>query len=477
MNDLALMSMYEVSKLIQSHEVSPVDLVDACIKKTERYQDRLFAYITFLGGQAREDAKTAEQEIMLHGPKSPMHGIPFALKDLFYTKDILTSAGSMFLKDFKPGHNATVVQRMLDAGAIHMGKLNLHSWAFAAHCESQYGQSRNPWDPSRIPGGSSGGSGIAAATGMAYIAMGTETGGSIRIPASLCGCVGYKPTYGLTSQEGVIPLSYTLDHIGPLCRSVMDAAITADIITGFDPNDPCPDRYRGAHTRFAQELEGVSSMKGMRVGIPANFFFEKCAEETEKVFWTAVEKMKALGAAVVEIEIPMVERVPEASGVILFSEAAHYHKERYLSNPDGFSPMDQSRLRQGMNYTVLQYIDAMLLREKIRRSWVEACKAVDVIAVPTTATPAFKIGTSDEMASMTVEVKGRPENVNESIVRHVRVGTMTGVPAVSIPVGFTSDAHLPVGLSFYGNDRFQDLNVLKAAWAYERNYPFTFYTE
>jgi len=475
MQNLAMMSMYEVSKLVKKHEVSPVDLVEACIERTNALQDKLFAYITFLAEEARANAKIAEKEILENGPKSPMHGIPFALKDLYYTKDILTTAGSKsFLADFKPDHNSTVVQRMLDAGGINMGKLNLHSWAFAAHSESQYGQSRNPWKPDYIPGGSSGGSGIAAATGMAYIAMGTETGGSIRIPAAACGCVGYKPTYGLTSQEGVIPLSYTLDHIGPLCRSVMDAAITADIITGFDPNDPCPDRYTGEHTNFVQELEGVTDMKGTVVGIPKNFFFEKCDPETEKIYWEAIEKIKAIGATIVEVEIPLVERVPEASGIILFSEAAHYHKDRFLSNPDGFSPMDQSRINQGLNYTNLQYVEAMLLREKIKRAWIEALKNVDVLAVPTLAVPSFPIGSSDEMATMTINVKGKDENVNEMIVRHVRVGTTTGVPAVTVPIGFT-EANLPVGLSFYGPNRYTDINVLKSAWAFEQHYPFTFY--
>lgn len=473
--DLAFMSMYEVSKLIKEYKVSPVELVDACTKRTEALQDKLFAYITFLGEQAKEDAKAAEAEIMANGPKSPMHGIPIALKDLYYTKGILTTAGSKFFKDFVPEYNATVLDRMLDAGAINMGKTNTHSWAFAAHSESQYGQSRNPWDPSKIPGGSSGGSGIACSTGMAYVAMGTETGGSIRIPAAFCGCVGYKPTYGFTSQYGIVPLSYSLDHIGPLCRSVMDAAITADIITGFDPNDPCPERYTGAHSNFAQELEGVEGLKGMVIGIPKNFFLDKLSPGIAKVFWDAVGRMKEQGAIIKEIEMPLVERAHEASHVILFSEAAHYHQHRFRENPEGFSAMDQSRIKQGLGYTNLQYVEAMLLREKLKRAWIEAAKDVDAVCFPTTANEAFKVGTSHEMTNMTVEINGEMENVNEMIGRLVRIGTITGMPAVSVPGGFT-DEHMPVGISFYGKNRYRDVDALKVAWAYEKLNPFTFYT-
>lgn len=472
--DTALMSMYEVSKLIAEKKISPVELVKLCADRTKLLQDDLFAYITYLGDSdsAAEEAKKAEAEIMSSGPRSPMHGIPVAFKDLYYTKGILTTAGSKFLKDFVPDHNATVVQRMLDAGAINMGKTNTHSWAFASHSNSQYGQSRNPWDSSRIPGGSSGGSGIAAATGMAYVATGTDTGGSVNIPASLCGCVGYKPTYGLASQEGIIPLSYSLDHPGVLSRSVMDCAIWADLVTGYDPKDPCPSRYKGGPTEFSKELESFDSMKGIRVGVPVNFFLDKCSEEVETLYRQALAKMKEQGAVLVELEIPMVERVPEVSTVVMYSEAAHYHKERIETNMDGFSPMDQRRLRQGMENSVYDYIEGLLLREKIRCAWEEATKDVDVVAIPTTSITAFKIGTPAEMVTMTVNIKGQEENVNEMIVRSTRLGNTAGIPSVTVPMGFTPEK-LPCGLMFYGR-QYTDANVLKTAWAYEQHNPFTF---
>lgn len=470
--DITLMSMYEVSKLIAERKVSPVELVDACTKPTDLLQDELYAYITFLGEQARVDAEIAEREIMRSGPRSPMHGIPVAIKDLYHTKGILTTAGSLFLKDFIPEENSTIVQRMLDAGAINMGKTNTHSWAFASHTNSQYGQSRNPWDSSKIPGGSSGGSGIAAATGMAYIAMGSDTGGSVRIPAALCGCVGYKPSYGLASLAGIIPLSYTLDHPGPLTRSVMDCAIWSDLTSGFDPNDPCPDRYLGGPTKFVEELETVKSMKGMRVGVPINFYFEKCHPEIEAMYREALMKMKELGAELIEIQIPMVERVQEVSAIVLYSEAAHFHKERIETNPGGFSPMDTARLKQGMANSVNDYIEGMLLREQIKRAWEESTKCVDVVATPTTSIAAFPVGTPDEMVTMTVNVGGSDENVNEMIVRNTRLGNTTGTPSVSVPMGFTSE-NLPCGLMFSGR-LHHDIDVLRAAWAYEQANPYQF---
>ena len=235
MADITMMNMYEVANLISDHKVSPVELVDECLKKTKARQDELYAYTTLLEDEARAKAKEREKEIMANGPKTPLDGIPIAHKDLYYTKGILTTAGSQFLKDFYPDYDSTVVKRLADAGTILMGKTNTHEWAFGATSYSWFGQSRNPWNPQKTPGGSSGGSAIAVATGMAYVGMGSDTGGSIRIPSSLCGVVGYKPTYGLTSQHGVVSLSYTLDHIGPLCRSVKDCAIVTDYITGYDP--------------------------------------------------------------------------------------------------------------------------------------------------------------------------------------------------------------------------------------------------
>ena len=256
MKYITMMSIAEVSSLIKNKKISPVEVVDESLKRTNILQDKLNVYITFLADEARATAKIAEQEIMKDGPKSLLHGIPIALKDLFFTKGILTSAGSQLLADFKQDYNGTITERLHKSGSILMGKTNLHEWAFGPTNEvSYYGPSYNPWDTSRITGGSSGGSAVAVASGMAYMAMGTDTGGSIRIPAALCGVVGFKPTFGLASLYGIVPLSFNLDHPGPLTRSVIDAAITMDIITGYDLKDPCPRRYKGGEHKLCRSFK------------------------------------------------------------------------------------------------------------------------------------------------------------------------------------------------------------------------------
>ena len=239
MSDLTMKTISEVSQLIKKGEVSPVEIVEACLKRTEQLQDKLNAYVYLMADEARKQAKAAETEVKKNY-KGPLHGIPIALKDLFYTKGIPTTGGSALMKDFRPDYNGTIVQRLVDAGAILMGKTNTHEWAFGPTTEESYfGPSRNPWNPKKITGGSSGGSAIAAATGMAYMAMGSDTGGSVRIPSGFCGTVGFKPSYGMASLYGVIGLSFTLDTPGPLTRSVMDAALSIDAYTGYDPLDPC----------------------------------------------------------------------------------------------------------------------------------------------------------------------------------------------------------------------------------------------
>lgn len=464
MAELAMMTIAEISRLIAEKKVSPVELVEACLTRIEDRNEELLAYCTLTEESAREKARQAEKEIMKSGPRSPLHGIPYGLKDMFYTKDVLTTGGSNFLRDFYPDYSATVAQRCDDAGAILMGKTNTHELAFAPIGLSCFGQSKNPRDVSRIPGGSSSGSAIAAATGMAYMAMGTDTGGSIRIPAALCGVVGYKPTYGLTSQYGVIPLSYTLDHIGPLTRSVMDAAITMDIISGTDPNDPCQEAVKRPHTQFAKALEQVDSLKGKKIGVPTNFFHDKIDAEVEQLYLKALESLKELGAELVYMEIPFIEEIPPLSSIILFSEAAHYHRQRMEEQLDGFGEMQQERLMNGASRSAVEYIDTMQKREKIRREWEEIAKQVDAVAVATVPVKPPLVGAE------TTPCKHGDEVTTDILVRNTRLGTFAGIPALTIPSGLTSDG-FPAGIMFYGG-RDRDLDVLSIGWAYEKQYGF-----
>ena len=466
MSDITMAPLYEVAECIREHKVSPTELVDACLEKTRKRQDELYAYTTLLANEAKEQARYCEKRIMKDGPKTPLDGIPIALKDLYYTKGILTTAGSQFFKDFYPEYDSTVVKRLADAGSILMGKTNTHEWAFGATSYSWFGQSRNPWNPQKTPGGSSGGSAIAVATGMAYVGMGTDTGGSIRIPSSLCGVVGFKPTYGLTSQYGVVALSYTLDHIGPLCRSVKDCAIVMDHITGYDPLDPCPAAWKGGPTNFASQLLDDESFQRKVIGVPTGYFFDRLDYEVEKLLNCQLDMLKDAGAEVRYIDIPSMNDIYDVCTTLMLPDAAHYHKQRFAEHPELFDDLGKEMLTNGNSYSAVQHVDAMRRREVMRRDWEAACDTVDVMVSATTPIPAQDVGCN------TVETRGGEYPVAKTIGRFSRAGTTLGFPALSVPMGFTPDG-LPVGMMFMSK-RGNDLAVLKAGWAHEKISNYTF---
>lgn len=466
-NDITMMTMSEVASIIKAGKISPVEVVDACLKRTEALQGKLNAYVYLMADEAKKAAKRAESEVKKNY-RGPLHGIPIALKDLYYTKGIPTTGGSGLMADFRPDFNGTIVQRLIDAGAIIMGKTNTHEWAFGPTTEeSFFGPSRNPWNPKKHPGGSSGGSAIAAATGMAYVGMGSDTGGSIRIPAAMCGAVGFKPTYGLSSLNGIIGLSYTLDTPGPLTRSVMDAALAMDAYAGPDPLDPCPGRLSGPFPKFAESLKGVDNLKGKVISVPTNFFFDKTDYEVEKLVLKGVAAMKDLGAEVRYIEIPSLELVPDVSTVILFSEAAHCHRDRFAKFPDKYQPGVKARLEQGGAYKAVEYIDALKGREKIMAVWERALTGIDGVVVPTCPIPAYDIGLP---APWNIQTRGKTEGGRAMLTHHTRLANTAGIPAMSIPCGLTSDG-LPVGLMIMGR-RSDDVGVLQLGYAYEKHNQF-----
>lgn len=466
--DILMMSIDNVSSLIKNKKISPVELVEEALNRINTQNDNLNAFITVLADKSLEDAKIAEREIMENGfLKSNLHGIPIALKDLFYTKGILTTAGSKLLSNFKPKYDSTVITRLYNAGAILMGKTNLHGWALGPTGDSYYGPTRNPWDLSRSAGGSSGGSAAAVASGMVYMGMGTDTGGSIRIPSSLCGVVGFKPTYGLVSLYGVIPVSFTLDHAGPITRSVMDVAITIDLITGYDAKDPCKNRYMGKSTNFSEKLKCIDNLKGVTIGIPINYYFDKVDYEIEKLFQESISEFKQLGAIIKYVNISHLDIVLDFSTIILFSEAAFIHENNISLHPDEYKPKDvRECLKQGLKYTAIDYIKALQKRDEIINAWNKALSYVDVVITPTLPITAFKIG------SKSVFTRGREESVREMCVRHTRLANMTGCPALTIPCGFTS-AKLPVGIMIMGRNN-DDITVLKVGYAYEKHHPYNF---
>lgn len=468
--DLTMRSMAEVAELLEKKEISPVEVLDAVEKRTDELNPILNAYITRTDDLARKSAKKAEEEIVKGNYRGPLHGIPFSLKDLYYTKGIRTTGGSELLRDFVPDYNATITQRLLDSGAVLTGKVNTHEFAFGPTTEdSLIGPTRNPWNTDKIVGGSSGGSGCAVSTGMSYFSMGSDTGGSVRIPAAMCGTVGFKPSFGLASLYGIIALSENLDHPGPLCRSVLDAAIVMDHITGFDPKDPCTMRSTDPdHTHFAEQLKDVTDLRGKVIAVPENFFFDKTDYGVEKVVRGAIQQLKDLGAEIREITIPALDLVTDASTIIMFADAAYLHKDRFAKREKEYKAGVAERLRQGGSYTAVQYIQATKDRAVIIKEWEKALEGIDAVVAPTCPITAFDIGLPNPWYVMT---RGKKEPGKPMCTYHTRLADMTGAPALTVPCGF--DNGLPVGLMFMGR-RHDDGNILRIGYTYEKNYPFTF---
>ena len=465
MSDITMMSIAQVAPMLKERKISPVELLDACMKRTRALNSELNAYICLMEEEAYASARQAETDISAGRYRGALHGIPVALKDLFYTKGIPTTVGSELMKDFIPEFNGTVVQRLIDAGAVITGKTNTHEWAFGPTTEESYfGPSRNPWNPRKITGGSSGGSSVAAATGMAFVAMGSDTGGSVRIPAAFCGTVGFKPSYGLASLHGTVGLSFNLDHPGPLCRSIVDAALTMDAITGPDPFDPCPGRLLTSPTQFTKNLEATDNLKGKTIAVPTNFFFDKTDYEIEKLVLNAIENLKMLGAVIKYIEIPDLEMVPDASTVILFAEAAHSHQERFLKYADRYQPGVRQRLEQGNKYTAVEYINALKQREQIITTWEKTLKEIDAVVAPTCPIPAYDIGLLE------IETRGKVEQARAMCTIHTRLANVTGSPAVSLPCGLTSTG-LPAGFMVMGRPG-DDFGVMQISYAYEKHNPY-----
>lgn len=468
MHDIAMMTIEEVSDKIKNKEVSPLDLTKACLSRIDALNPTLNAYVYTAHEQAVASAKNAETEIMRGSYRGRLHGIPIALKDLYYTKNMPTTACSKVLADFRPDYDGTAVKRLVDHGAVILGKTNTTEFAFGpTNEESCFGPARNPHNPQKIPGGSSGGSAVAAASGMAYMAMGSDSGGSIRIPAAMCGCVGFKPSIGLISSYGIVPLSVSMDTPGPLCRSVADAAITLDAVTGTDENDPCPYAIKGRPTRFYESLSNAWDLKGKVLGIPSNFFFDKTDYQVERVFFEAVDRLKMLGAEIREIFIPALDLIPTASTNLMFYEAALAHKEHYPSKKELYSKGVADRIEIGRSISKASYLQAVNDRERMMAIWEDTLQTLDAVLAPTCPIEPFDIGLDDPWL---ITTRRKTEQGKPMATYHTRLSNMTGAPALSLPAGLTAN-RLPVGIMIMGK-RNDDLGVLKIGRAYERTYTY-----
>lgn len=451
MIDLHWLSIAEAAKLIESREISPLDLVESSLERIAEVDGRLNAFITILGEQAVSKAISAGEEIASRRYRGPLHGIPVGLKDIFDVAGVPTTAASNVPRAGVPEADSECAKRLRDAGAIIAGKLNLHEIALGATgIVSAVGPARNPWNTECITGGSSSGSGAAVASGELFAAMGTDTGGSIRIPAALCGVVGIKPTFGRVSRRGLMPLSWSLDHAGPLTRTVEDAAIVLQTIAGHDPGDPASSREK-VHDYTSSLGEGV---KGMHIGVPTGYFSDDVPEESAGAFREALRVLEGLGADVREFAPPHMDEVPAAVASTMLPEAFAFHEPSLREHANKYNDEVRYRLELGATYSAAQYINASRFRELVVETWRDKVfSQFDLVATPATMVAARPIDVSDLSTTY-------------SLIRFTNPFNFLGAPAISVPCGFTSEG-MPLGLQLVGH-WFDEAKVLRAAYAYEQ---------
>ena len=454
MSDVALLPLQAVSALVHSRRASSVDLVRACLDRITRHDRELGAFITLTAGSALDEAKRADADLANGIDRGPLHGIPVALKDLYDTAGVRTTGGSRIFADRVPDRDCAVVERLRAAGAVFLGKLNLHEWALGVTNQNpHFGPASNPWDTSRIPGGSSGGSAIAVASGFCYVSPGSDTGGSIRIPASLCGVAGFKPTYGRVSLRGVIPLAWTLDHAGPLARTAGDLALALNVMAGHDPLDPASVDV--ASEDYAAGIEGGA--KDVRVIVPTNFFFDDVDPEVDAAVREAARVLTSLGASVSERTLPRVELLT-AQRAILLTDAAAVHRDHLRERAADIGADVLTRLRTGQTFTGMDYAQARRDRDELRREWLAVLREQDIILSPTTPIPAPPRDGQDAVAAA------------QRLTANTAPFNLTGLPAISIPCGFTR-AGLPIGLQLAAGP-WREALLLRVARAYEHATPW-----
>lgn len=450
-------TIVEVAARLRQRRVSSIELTQDALARIEELNPRLNAFITVTAEQALHDARAAEREIRRGRYRGPLHGIPISIKDNIWTRGVRTTAGSKILKEFIPPVDADVANRLRNAGAVLIGKTNLHEFAYGITTENpHYGATRNPWDTSRIAGGSSGGSAASLAAGIGFGSVGTDTGGSIRIPAALCGIAGLKPTFGRVSCGGIVPLAATLDHAGPLARNVADIAMLLDFIQQTDE----------AEGHFRRALQSRSKTKKacakLRLGWPRDYFFASVDEEVKRAVEKAAGQFEKMGARIIEVSLPNVEDSTEPSTQIALAEAREYHESQgyFPARAEDYGGDVRKRLEMGGAVRAVDYLKAQQVRERVREDFRAAFEQVDAVIAPTTPIAAPHLG------EQTARIGSKTESVRGALVRMNRPANFTGFPVISIPCGFTRDG-LPIGMALHGPE-WGEAKLLRIAYAYEQ---------
>jgi aspartyl-tRNA(Asn)/glutamyl-tRNA(Gln) amidotransferase subunit A len=435
---------------IHTRRISPLELTQICLQRISAIDSQLKAFIAITAESALAEAHTATDEIARGEYRGPLHGIPLGIKDLFDVRGVATTAGSPLLKDNVAQDDAFVVKQLREAGAIFLGKLNMHEWALGVTgVNPHFGTARNPWNTAYITGGSSSGSGAALAAGLCYGSLGSDTGGSIRIPASLCGVVGLKPTYGRVSVRGVIPLAWSLDHAGPMGCSVDDVAALFNVIDVYDTNDPYANPA-STPMKWAVQLPTSS----FRIGIPDDYFFSDLHPETEAAYRAAIKTLSEIGFELRDVSLPGFEVSEKASAKILLAEAAAYHQEHIERHADQIGTDVLTRFQWGLEVTGVEYALAHRTQVEWRHKLAQLFAPIDALVLPATPFPATRIDESDPVALS-----------RGNLTRFTRMFNLTGNPAIVLPCGRTADG-LPIGLQIVG-PHWQEEKLIHIARAYE----------
>ncbi len=440
------LTIAEAAAALRGGSLSALALTESVLARIEETEPTLNAYMLVTADLAREQAARADEELANGLDRGPLHGIPFALKDLFETAGITTTGGSGFLRDRVPEEDAFVVAKLHEAGIALTGKLGLHEFAFGTTSDNaHFGAIRNPWNPDHSPGGSSGGSGAATAAGSALGTLGSDTGGSIRIPAAACGVAGLKPTRGLVSRSGVVPLSSTLDHAGPLSKTVEDSALILNAIAGYDPADQ--QSLDRPPEDFARELG--RDLGGLRLGVPRHPLWENCDDEVAAACEAALEELRGLGCETVEVEFPRFA----TAGRLLISqvEGAAFHEPWLREHPERYSDELRGKIEPGLERRAIDYVHDLEMRNVIEREALAVLGTVDLLVSPTQPRTAPTVAEGDP---------------GSRLASYTRAYNISGVPAISVPCGFDG-AGLPIGLMIAGRP-FAEATVCRAAHAYEQ---------
>ncbi|OZF47510.1 amidase [Rhodococcus sp. 14-2470-1a] len=451
------LSLSEVAEKIRTKEVSPVEVTQSSLDRLAAVEPAITAFVTVTGEHALAQAEQAEAEIAAGNYKGTLHGIPLGVKDLYDTAGILTTSSSAQRSDNVPTVDSAAVAKLSEVGMVMVGKTHTHEFAYGATTPT----SGNPWDPTRTPGGSSGGSGAAVGAGVVHVALGSDTGGSIRIPAGLCGTVGLKPTFGRASRAGVASLSWSLDHVGPLTRNVVDAGLVMAAMSGYDRRDPA-----SVNRDIPDFTTGIDrGVAGTRIGIPTNFYNYHVEQETQHVAQQTAELLQSLGAELVEVEIPLAEYILPVEWGILTAEASAYHMDALRTSPEKFTEEVRTLVEAGEAILATDYINSIRLRTRIQDAWRDMYRGagggIDVLLAPTV--PGVAALREDPYFRWD---DGVVEGATSAYSRMSAPANVTGLPALQVPAAFSSTG-MPIGVQIIGKP-FCEAEILRVGFALEQ---------